>query len=125
MTRQQRDALGDVGELGVIEDKLVQRLALALDVDRARLHRLHPRAGLDAIAGHVLEGECQRGHRVSASLRNKELAASGKHLEVTRADDVSDHVQVVGVQCRLDSIVIQRLSWDEVKEQSDLGTPNG
>ena len=33
MARQQRDPLGDVGELGVTEDELVERLALALDVD--------------------------------------------------------------------------------------------
>ncbi len=62
-----------------------------MDVDRARLHRLHAGAGLDAVAADLLEGEGQRGNRVAVALRHIELAARGEDLEVPRADDEIDY----------------------------------
>ncbi len=76
---------------------IIERLALALDVDRARLHRLHPSARLNAISADVLKRKGQRRDRISTLLRYKEFTAGGKDLEVTRADDVGDDVQIVRV----------------------------
>ena len=97
---------------------------MALNVNRSRLHRLHASASLDAVAAHVLKGKGQRRDWVGALLRHIELTARGEHLKVTRADDVSDHVQIVGVQRGLDRVIIKRLAWHKVKEQANLGTPD-
>ncbi len=107
------------------ENELVERLALALDVDRSRLERLHPRARLDAVLAHVLERERQRRDWIASLLRDIELAAGREHLEVTAADDVGDDVQVVGVERGLERVIVQILGRDEVIEEADLRTPDG